>query len=270
MAKALSKAAEVPWTCECEFSPDLESLCQDSKAAIIVTSFLPLVGKNNVESWSQVEQRLRSAFKALGEQRAPVFVCTILRHVGHHEDTESSDALRIRIRRLNLLAAEISRETGVYVIDLDRVLADIGARRIQTDYRLTGTAAAEMAGHFIALTLVSNALDAVAPFELQDASRGIVASSRPVLADLDGAKPEITLKKDLMSMGRGRQKQIISPVLYTVQENYNGWLTRQVLRGAIGPREAFQRLILAVRKRGIRESVALLATGLSKQIGRKK
>lgn len=270
IAKALSKAAESPWTCECTFSPDLESLPQNGSAAMIVTSFLPLVEKDIEEPWPQVEQRLRSAYIRLSERGVPVFICTILRHVGDDETPESRAALRIRILRFNLLAAEISRETGAYVIDVDRVLADVGARRIQTDYRLAGNAAAEMAGHFMALTLVGNAVDAVVAFELQDAAREILTSSRPVLAELDGAKPEITLKKDLMSMGRGRQKQIISPVLYTVQENYIGWLTRQVLRGAIGPREAIQRLVLAIRRRGLRESVFLLASGLSKQLSRKK
>jgi hypothetical protein len=37
------------------------------------------------------------------------------------------------------------------------------------------------------------------------------------------------------------------------------------LRGAIGPAEALQRLVQAVRRRGVRESAGLLAAGLSKQ-----
>ena len=269
IARALSQAAGVPWTCDCNFSPDMETLRQDSDTAIIVTSFLPELTKLG-ELWPQAEQRLRTAYATLCERGTPVFICTILRHIDCDEDLEAAAALRIRIRRLNLLAAEISRETGAYVIDLDRVLADIGARRIQTDYRLAGNAAADMAGHFIALTLVDNAFDAIISFEVQDAARVILSSCRPAIAERDGAKPEITLRKDLMSMGRGRRKQIVSPVNYTVQENYAGWLIRQVLRGAIEPTEALQRLVLAVRRRGVRESAILLVSGLSKQIKRKK
>jgi len=269
LARALSQAAAVPWTCDCVFRPDIEALRPGGDAAIIVTSFLPELEKIE-EPWPQAEQRLRAAYTALGERGIPVFICTILRHVGHDEKQEAAAALLLRIRRLNFLAAEISREMGTYVIDLDRVLADIGARRLQTDYRLAGNAAAEMAGHFIALTLVSNGFDALVSFEIQDAARVILASSRPTIAEPNNAKPVVTLRKDLMTLGQGRRKQTVSPVAYTVQENYSGWLVRQVLRGMIGPSEAFRRLIQAVRRRGVRESAALLASGLSKQINRKK
>jgi hypothetical protein len=269
MAQALSKAAEVAWTSDCFFNADLEKIAQSGEGTIIVTSFLPQLEKLD-EPWPEAEQRLRKIYATLGERSVPVFIATILRHVRGDAESELAEALKIRIRRLNLLAAEISRETGANVIDLDRVLADVGARRLQTDYRLTGQATANMAGHFIALTLVSNGLDAIVPFEVQDAAREALAASQPAIAGIDGAKPEITLRKDLMAMGQGRRKQIVTPVHYTVEENYIGWLTRQVLQGRIGPREALSRLIQAVRKRGVRESAALLASGLSKQINRKK
>jgi hypothetical protein len=269
IAQALSQAAEAPWTCDCVFGAELETLPTGGEGAIIVTSFLPQLDKVN-EPWADAEKRLRAAYAKLAESGAPVFICTVLRHVGGEVEPELARALLVRIRQLDLLAAEISRETGTYVIDLDRLLADVGARRLQTDYRLAGNAVAEAAGHFIALTLVGNALDAFVSFEVQDAARVSLTSSQPAIAQLNGAKPEITLRKDLMSMGHGRRKQIVSPVLYTVQENYIGWLTRQVLQGRIGPKEAFQRLIQAIRRRGVRESAALLASGLSKQINRKK
>jgi len=269
IARALGHAADVRWTCDCIFSPGMETLQRGSDAAIIVTSFLPELGKVE-ESWPQAEQRLRTAYTALGERGAPVFICTILRHVGRDVEPETAAALRIRIRRLNLLAAELSRATGAYVIDLDRVLADIGARRLQTDYRLAGNAVADRVGHFIALTLVSNALDAFVSFEVQDAARAILTSCQPPIAGLDSAKPENTLWKGLLPIGRGRRKQIVSPVMYTVQENYAGWLVRQVLRGTIGPGEAFHRLVQAIRRRGIWETAVLFASGLSRQVNRKK
>jgi hypothetical protein len=262
--QALSQAADVPWTCDCVFSPDMETLRRRSDAAIIVTSLLPELGTIE-ESWPRAEQRLRTAYAALCERGATVFICTILRHVGRDEEPEAAEALRIRIRRLNLLAAEISREMGAYVIDLDRILADIGARRLQTDYRLAGNAAADMAGHFIALTLINNAFDSFVSFEVQDAAEAILTSCRPAIAEPESGKPEVTLRKDLVSLGKGRRKQIVSPVQYTVQKNYSVWLVRQVLRGAIGPAEALQRLVQAVRRRGVRESAGLLAAGLSKQ-----
>ena len=176
----------------------------------------------------------------------------------------------MRIRRLNLLAAEMSREIGLFVIDLDRVFADAGARRFQTDYRLMGNATAEMAGHFMALTLIANGVDAVAPFEVQDAAREFLVSGRPAIPGVDPALGGLTLKKDIVSLGQGRRRQKVAAVAYTVEDNYAGWLVGQILRGSIGPGEAMQRLVHAVRRRGVKESAAMLASGLFRQMSRKK
>jgi len=269
IARALSQAAVVPWTCDCVFSPDAGTLPPRSDSTIVVTSLLPELGKLD-EPWPQVEQRLRKTYVALSERGDPVFICTILRHVGPDEAPETTDALMIRIRRLNLLAAEISREMGAYVIDLDRVLADIGARRLQTDYRLTGKSAAEMSGHFIAVTVIANALDAFVSFEIQDAAGALLASSRPAIAGPASELEQVSVWQNRLAVGKGRRKQIISPVIYTVQDNYAGWLVGQVLRGAIGPGEAFRRLVEAIRRRGVRESAGMLVSGLTRQIQRKK
>jgi hypothetical protein len=247
----------------------METLRENGDAAIMVTSFLPELGEIK-EPWPRTEQRLRTAYTALCQRGAPVFICTVLRHVGGDEEPDAAAALRIRIRRLNLLAAEISHEAGAYVIDLDRVLADIGARRLQTDYRLAGNTAVEMAGHFIALTLIDNAFDAVVPFEVQDAAKSILTSCRPEIAVTDNARPEVTLWKNLVSLGQGRRKQIVSPVSYTVQENYTVGLIHQVQRGEIKPAEALHKLFQTVRERGVRGSAIFLASGLSRQINLKK
>ena len=268
IARALSQAATVPWTCGCVFSPDMESLQRSDDGAIIVSSFLPELEAKD-EPWPQTAERLRKAYAALSQRGSPVFVCTILRHVVSEDEPEIAEALRIRIRRLNLLAAEISHTTGVYVIDLDRDLADIGARRLQTDYRLAGNVAAGMAGHFIALTLMRNGFDASVSYEVQDAATAILSSGRPALPGSDSATPGVTVRKNLAAMGRGRRKQIVSNVIHMVDENNVGWLIRQVRQGAIGPGEAFQRLVSAIRRRGLRESLALVTAGLFKQLNRK-
>ena len=76
-----------------------------------------------------------------------------------------------RIRRLNRLAAELSRETGAYVADIDRAFAHIGARTLRSDYRLQGRLAAEVGGHAIAWTLLSGPLDDWIEPEIQQAAR---------------------------------------------------------------------------------------------------
>jgi hypothetical protein len=268
IARSLSLAAGVPWTCDCVFSPDKETLRKGTDAVIIVTSFLAELAKIGTP-WPQAEQRLRTDCAKLTESGTPVFICTILRHVEAGEGPEAAIALRIHIRRLNLLATQISQETGAYVIDLDRVLADIGARRLQTDYRLGGNAA-EISGHFIALTLVNSACEAFVSDEIQSAAGEIIHSWRPAIAIPNSAKPEVIIRKNYLTMGRGHRKQIVSPAAYTVPEDYVGWLVWQALRGAIEPREVFRRMVEAIRKRGVRKSLRLVTTGLSRQVFRRK
>ena len=269
LARATSEAADIPWACDSVFCANLETLQKESDAAILVTSFLPELKKIS-EPWSDVERDIRTAYAALSERGVPVFICTILRHVGTDCGPEVAGALLVRIRRLNLLAAEISRETGAFVIDLDRVLADIGARRLQTDYRLSGSAVAQTAGHAIALTLAENALDAFVPFEVQDAASGILASNQPAIPETGGVRKEVAMKKEIRAMGQGRRKQTVIPVVYTDRQVYAEWYLQQVMRGKIGLRELMQRLGQAVRQHGLSGSAVLIATTLSKQLQRKK
>jgi hypothetical protein len=268
LARAVSQAAGTPWTCDCVFAADLAALQQNVDAAIVVTSFLPEL-ENVAEPWAEVENRLRTTYAALCERGTPVFICTVLRHIGHDVDAETADALMVRIRRLDLLAAEISRESGAFVIDFDRVLADVGARRLQTDYRLGGNAAAEMAGHFLASTVLGNAPEELVSFELQDAARDILDGSGPAVAASEAAKS--TAKKlELRAVGQGRRKQVVVSVVHTERDVYAGWFMRQVLRGKIGPGEVAQRLLRAVRQHGVLGSGKLIGAALSKQLQRKK
>jgi hypothetical protein len=211
--------------------------------------------------WGDVEQDLRTSYAALCEQGDPVMICTIFRHVEVADDPEKADQIRLRLRRLNLLATELSREYGALVIDLDRILADIGARRLQTDYRLGGAVAVDVSGKAMALSVVTNAIDAFAPVDVQDAARVVLEKYRPAL----GLAPEIKMT-NLIALGSGRRKQLVSTVTDAVQENHAGWLVRQVLNRQIGLGEAFNRLAQAVRRRGARESAALLVAGIVRLI----
>jgi hypothetical protein len=267
IAGALSEASGVSWECNPAFMPDLDALAASGEATIIVTSFLPELAALDIP-WPQHEQRLRTSFASLCQGGRQVYICTILRHVG--ENDPAGEARLIRLRRLNLLAAEISREFGASVIDLDRALAHVGARRLGTDYRLVGKAAVEMAAHFIAITLIDSAMDPFCSFEIQEAAKTILNGRRSVLGEADSIKPEVTIRKNVMIMGQGRQKQIVAPIAFSVQENYAGWLVGHVLRGALGPKEVLQRFIQALRRRGVRGVAAMLGVGLVRQIQRKK
>jgi hypothetical protein len=267
LSRALGEAG-VPSTCSCKFCDGIEALEAETCATMIV-SLLPEI-ESSAQDWSPVEQRLRGACARLAEKGTPIFICTVLRHVEREENIERVQAVRNRIRQLNLLAAEISRETGAFVIDLDRVLADIGARRLQTDYRLAGQAASEMAAHVISLVLLDNATDEFASFEIQGAAREKLLGLRPAVAQDDAVKRELTLRHELRSIGDGRRKQTVRPVFYEDRDAYADWFLGQVASGKIGPREILSRFGQAVRQHGLVGGMKLVVSALSRQLRRKK
>ena len=259
IVRALGEASGAPWTCDCRFVSGHADLQNAHAGSILVTSLVLEV--DTPEPWTDVEQRLRGIYAGLCARGDPVFICTVLRHTGAGEPDASRR--RIRIRRLNLLAAEISREHGAFVIDIDRQLADVGARRLGTDYRLQGAAAADLAGNAIAMEIILNGLDTLASVDVQDRARAMLADYKSAVA-----LPEIR-PSNLMSMGQGRRKQIVTAIIDTDQEAHVGWLIQQVLRRQITPLEASNKLLQAARRRGAKESLAVLASGVARLIGKR-
>lgn len=110
--------------------------------------------------------QLRVRLMALRDGGAEaIFLCTLLRHVS---DPARRSALMRSIRTLNLAAVELSHALGLAVIDVDRVLALFGAMPLQTDYRLGGPAAAEVAAHVIVSALLGGGLDRWIDFARQE------------------------------------------------------------------------------------------------------
>ena len=247
LTRILSEAASVPWTCDCVFSSGVEGLRQGEEVTAYLTSFLPELQKLD-EPWAAAEQRLRKVYASLSERNIPVFICTILRHINLEESPERRAALRLRIRQLNLLAAEISHETRAYVIDLDRLVADIGARNLLTDYRLGGTPVVEVAGHFMALTLINNAFDARIPFEIQDRANAILVSNLPVVLSASSSGSE-NLPTTLAN------KPLAAPIAHTIEEIYPGWLSSEETKA--GLREVAVRLVKALYRNGVRGTVSI-------------
>jgi hypothetical protein len=260
LADVLSKATEgETWTCPCDFKLDFAALAGATADKVVVTSLLVPLLEELDTPWADVEQELRATYAALCESGDPTMICTILRHVGATGDADEAARIRRRLRQLNLLATELSREYGALVIDLDRILADIGAQQLETDYRLGGAAVVDVAANAMALCIVTNALDAFAPVDIQDAARAMLESHRPAV----GLARE-QMVTNVLALGRGRRKQRVSTVSDVVQENHVVWLLRQVLKGQIGSREALEKVNQAVRRRGARESAALLFSGVGR------
>ena len=96
-----------------------------------------------------------------------ILLCTIFRHVADPAPDVAANE-RERIRRLNLLAIELSHDTGAAVVDFDRVFAHLGARPLATDHTLTGRVAAEVAAHALVANILDAGLDEIVPAEIQE------------------------------------------------------------------------------------------------------
>lgn len=256
LADALSRAAGESWSCPCTFAAEPQA----PDGAVLVTSLLPALADLD-RPWPAVEQALHATYKALGESGSMVMILTILRHVDATEEAGRAAHLRRRIRKLNLLATELSRQYGAFVIDLDRALADVGGRHLKTDFRLGGSLAAEFASKIVALSIATNALDAFVAVKIQDKACAILEGERAAV----GLATE-QMMTDVIAFGQGRRRQRVATLTDSVAENHVGWLVRQVLKRQIGGREALGKLAAAVRRRGARESAMLLITGVSRML----
>jgi hypothetical protein len=260
IAQALSKATGNSWICDCRFIQELELQNLNIANSIVVTSLGSEV--DAPDRWEDAEPRLRKFYAGLCESGHPVFICTVLRHTGA---SASAIAMRrlVRIRRLNLLAAHLSREYGAFVIDIDRKLADVGARRIPTDYTLQGEAAEKLASDVIAMEVVLNGLDGFVSVAIQDRAKVLLDESRSTATLLE-IKPS-----SLMAIGQGRRKQIVNTVVDTNPRSHASWLIDQVMQGRIPLSQAFEKLHRAIRSRGAWQSFAMLASGVARLIGRR-
>jgi hypothetical protein len=247
----LAQAAGQPAAVTCSFAESFSDLQKPHEPSIIITSLL-LETDNYQEDWGELEGRLRTRYAALAEDAASiVFVTTVFRHISDGD----AELLRLRIRRLNRLAADLSREYGIMVIDLDRDLADIGGRRLQTDYRLGGEHAEQVAARSMARAIVSAGLDSYVPFEVQiqvqeALAREQVSFSAPVATEVTPS--------NVLVLKRGRQKQVVKTIVSTSSESHAGWLFYLLLSGKYSFKDAFLKLKGSVARRGLRASIMML------------
>ncbi len=155
------------WTVRVALRPNPAAI-DVRRAQIIIASFVPEVASD--EPLRQLEKRWRATLSLLVQAGIPrIFVGTVFRHVANQ--IGQKDGTIERIRRLNMLAIELSHDLGIGVVDIDRAFAHWGARALQTDYRLTGRIAAEVAGHTMVASMLSIGLDGIVPAEIQERAR---------------------------------------------------------------------------------------------------
>ncbi len=227
---------------------------------ILITSLLAEAERFD-EPWPQAESRLRARYARLSEQPCgQIYVCTVFRHVPG--DAHES-ARRIRIRRLNHLAAELSHETGAFVIDLDRAFADVGASTLGADYRLGGDLALKFAAAHIALTLVKTGVDEQVAFDAQEAAQ--TELMRRIAMSTGSTRP-MAVGPATQPHKVGRHTQSVERV--AMSDKQAAVYVRQALTGQIPVRDAVVRVARAVSRRGLGYSARMILVGLRQAIRR--
>ena len=127
------------------------------RPAVVVLSMLAELENNN--PIDVLSAGWRASIAALQATGSTVCLMNIFRHAGPRSGDGIPTALHERIQRLNRLAVDLSHDTGVLVIDVDRVLSDVGARALACDHRLGSQEGNSLAAYAIVACLMSMGLD---------------------------------------------------------------------------------------------------------------
>jgi hypothetical protein len=182
LCHCLSEAAGCDWPVVLHLSAIGGDIPLSPKPAAIIASPGWQEADRVEEPFANTETRWRNYLNTLLATGAPVFICTVFRHIPGRSGSGVPAPILERIRRLNRLVIQLSHDLGVGVIDIDRALAHAGAQKLQTDYRLSGELAAEFVGHVVALTLLSCGFDEVVDPELQEKARHALGGLHDLIA----------------------------------------------------------------------------------------
>ena len=225
------------------------------QANIILSSLLSEAQIQDQATWAETEARIRQRYLGIAKTGPRHYICTVFRHV----PADAPPYLRARIRKLNLLAAEISRETGIFVIDLDRSLADVGARAYDADFRLGGPYATEAVARDIATTFLGTGFDAALPREARDRLKAMVADWRPAHAPAD----------DLSAAFRPAGAAKSAYPQFSTAEAKAAEFLRQALRGRLRPRAVVQAAASVIQRDGLGGFAKLAWKGFRKTVAGK-
>ena len=201
----IGASSGIPLEIQMAYGPAIDAVVTAGRYRITIISFRSAVHPANLAvKFSDVAAYWRPRIATLRSKSAsPVFLSTIFQHIDRGSDPDDP-ALRParleRIRRINLFAAEISNATGAYVIDIDRALARLGARTMETDYTLKGHKGTAIAADLVAMAILEAGLDDIIPPDLLASARqayggsdhfrhriaSLLSPARPVGADVAG------------------------------------------------------------------------------------
>jgi len=259
LADSLDVEGRRPWRFECVFLDSIDEVTEEAGAPILLTSLLSEVTRLE-EPWDDVERRLRDRYIRLVRNPAThVYVFTVFRHIAPDQAAAHAATLRVRIRRLNLLAVRLSQALGVFLIDLDREFADVGGGALRTDYRLVGDLAVESAADLVAATVLATGLDGRVPFDAQDA-----AMVR--LAELKSSRTTLLryAADNTVAVRSGRRVQRVQ--ITGRRDDQAAFFWRQLVSGKVPIAETAARIAGAVSRRGLRASLTVAIAGLRRVV----
>src|SRR6185295_260721 len=107
LAQCLSAASGYHWTIQAELRASIRGIDRVQEPHAILLSLLRDADKTDAP-YAETEARWRAEMAAVTQAGgAPVFLCTVFRHVANARVSRSAAQVLERIRRLNLLAVEL-------------------------------------------------------------------------------------------------------------------------------------------------------------------
>jgi hypothetical protein len=172
LSDALTRAAgqASPWPVSLIFRPAGSAVPASPETGVAIVSLASEAGRTG-EPIAATRARWTAYLEMLQASGAPVCLSTVFRVVPDRPVDGRPSPLAERICRLNRMAADLSHDLGVTVIDIDRAMAHVGGRVMGADWRLGGVFAAEVAGHAVAWGLLALGLDDLIEPALQDRAR---------------------------------------------------------------------------------------------------
>jgi hypothetical protein len=255
LRQCLAEELKQEFPIELHFHSSLSAIKPCTAPRLVITSLLPEITAIQ-EPLPAVEKRLREVYSGLlRDGFSQIFLCTVFRRVGGSvEDNEQEGVTRIeRIRQLNFLAARLSNELNINIIDFDRSFAHIGGRELGADFRLQGPAALLAAKQVITSTLFAAGLDDFCAPELQEKAKLLYERRRArlVRSVQHDLLPE-TLAFGLADLERSGQRYALVPARRTL-----GDLWWNLKRRRATFRATIQIIVRAIRRRVARRSSAV-------------
>jgi hypothetical protein len=132
------------------------------QTSVVLIALMSEVLLNFDDPFSQIEAKFKEPLIQIEpEARSRIYFLTIFPHINEHakhQHPQLAQNMAKRIRRLNFMIFNLSRQLGVGVIDLDLMLSKLGANLIESDFQVNGRFAPAIAADMIASTVVQEAL----------------------------------------------------------------------------------------------------------------